>query len=75
MFISIFRRVMVAEEDEEVEEVWDEVLEEVLEEVNGDEALDEDIMVAQEEASSTIQPISKITPHLMYTFIRRRHPM
>ena len=65
---------MVAEEDEGDEEVWDEV----LEEVDGDEAEqveDEDIMVAQEEAFSTTQPISKITPHLMYTFILRRHPM
>ena len=34
MFISIFRRGMVAEEDEGDEEVWDEV----LEEVDGDEA-------------------------------------
>jgi hypothetical protein len=66
MFISIFKRGMVAEEDEEVLE------EEVLEE-GGDE--DEDIMVAQEDIYSTIQPISKITIDLMYTFIRRRHPM
>ncbi len=59
---------MVAEEDEEDgDEVWVEV--------DGVEVLDEDIMVVQEDAFSTIQPISKITPHLMYTFIRRRHPM
>jgi hypothetical protein len=32
----------------------------------------EDIMVAQEDIYSTIQHISKITTHLMYTFIRRR---
>ncbi len=63
MFISIFKR------DSEVV-AW--VEEEVLEE-GGDE--DEDIMVAQEDIYSTIQLISKITIDLMYTFIRRRHPM
>jgi len=31
-------------------------------------------MVAQEDIYSTIQPISKITIDLMYTFIRRRPP-
>ncbi len=72
MFISIFKRGMVAEEDEED---GDEVWVEVLEEVDGVEVLDEDIMVVQEDIYSTIQPISKIIPHLMYTFIRRRHPM
>lgn len=66
----------MAEEDEEVweeedgDEVW--VWVEVL---GGGEVLEEDIMVVQEDIYSTIQPISKIIPHLMYTFIRRRHPM
>jgi hypothetical protein len=36
MFISIFRRGMVAEEDEEVwDEVWGEVWDKVLKEVDG----------------------------------------
>jgi hypothetical protein len=65
MFISICRR------DSEVVEVVAWVEEEVLEE-GGDEV--EDIMVAQEDIYSTIQPISKITIDLMYTFIRRRPP-
>ena len=68
MFISICRRDSAAEEAEE--EVW--VEEEVLEE-GGAEV--EDIMVAQEDIYSTIQPISKITTHLMSIFIQRRPPM
>ena len=33
-----------------------------------------DIMAEEEEICSTTQPISKITTHLMYTFIRHRPP-
>lgn len=45
--------------------------EEVEEEVGGIE----DTMVAQEDVYSTIQHTFKVTKHLMYTFIQRRHHM
>ena len=85
MFISICRRVLeVVEaeaevvEDEEWEEeealVWDTEEEDGLD-TEVEDGAEEDIMAAQEEVFSTIQPISKITTHLMYTFIQRRPPM
>ena len=63
----------VVEEEEWEEEEWEE--EEWVE--GGVEELDtvDGAWVGQEEEFSTTLHISKITTHLMYTFIQRRPPM